>query len=579
VRRIAIPAALALATGLALVGTESPANAAPGATTITSPTDGSHYLADDAHPNGETVTVTGTTNGEPGDTIDLRCYERPDAFTSIQTGVEVRADRTFTATLPTSRLAGTCLLKAVPAGLAKGAPVTAFTGPRITVEWHVPKKITTGSNVGKVHDYYIAYQGSKAFNDYVSATGGGLFDARLTEPSGFSSQFLWFENASLRSVDPNSTAVRIDGHHAYGPRTAFSANSGAGGFPELSFSTSRNPTTGVTTIHETDPMVYCPGDPFPATPANCPSFEGTGVRLERTIVTDDDGRQVHISDVWRSIDGHAHTLSLHYTNRLEADDEFLGFSTDVGLRLPWLHPDYRTFTGDSVLAGTTKVPATISVRDKVTAPDGDTTFPRGAITLDTAPNQVHWAANSHFVLRDEGLLVPAGGTRVVRHDYVIGTTEAEIAAKAATSQALFNPRRPDLLVKVRKAYAGNGVYNTTGSAQTVTKRQKRRKTATFSVLVQNDGTVTDTFRLKGAGKKKDFTVTYLAGRKDVTRQVVRGTYTLKDLAPGAQRVLKLVIKVKPNAKKGKLRSWLLTSTSVHDTTRTDTVAATLKVKR
>jgi hypothetical protein len=40
-----------------------------------------------------------------------------------------------------------------------------------------------------------------------------------------------------------------------------------------------------------------------------------------------------------------------------------------------------------------------------------------------------------------------------------------------------------------------------------------------------------------------------------------------------------VIKVKPNAKKGKLRSWLLSSTSTNDTTSTDTVAAAVKVKR
>jgi hypothetical protein len=570
VRRIAIPAALALGTGLALVGTSSPASATITTTTITSPADGTHYLVDAAHPTGQDATVTGTANGDAGDTIDLRCYVGTGRYRELQTAVPV-VDGEFEATLSTGDLSGTCVLKAVPAGLARDAAVSDYTGPRLTVEHQVPEKITSGVNQGKVFDYFIAYQGSNAANRYFSATSSGLFDTRLTYPSGLSSQFLWFGNASLRNPATGESSVSIDGHNAFGPLTAKQTNEDATGFPELTYSTSRNPVTGVTTIHETDPFVYCVNA--------CASFLSTGVRLERTIVTDDGGRQTHVTDVWRSTDGRPHTLSLRYTNNVEANDSLVSLPTTVGLRLPWLQPGYQTFPGDSVLAGTTKAPATISVRDKVDAPDGDTVFPRGAITLDTAPNQVHWEANNHFVLHDEGLVVPAGGTRVVRHDYVIGTTEAEIDAKAAASRIRINPNRPDTLVKARTAYLGNDIYNTTGSTQTATTRKKRGKTATYSVLVQNDGTVTDTFKLKGTGKKKGFTVTYLAGRKNITRQVVRGTYTLKNLAPGAQRTLKLVIKVKPTAKKGKLRSWLLTSTSVHDTTSKDTVAAALKVKR
>jgi hypothetical protein len=226
------------------------------------------------------------------------------------------------------------------------------------------------------------------------------------------------------------------------------------------------------------------------------------------------------------------------------------------------------------------VPGTIFVRADNTAPDGSTAHPRGAITFDTAPGQVRRKFNSNFTLRDEGIAVPAGGTRTVRHDYVIGTSESEIAAKAAASRDRLNPYRPDGLIRKRAAsYVGSNVYNTTGTGQAVRAKTKRGRKATFDVRVQNDGTVTDSFRLGGAGAKRGFAVTYLAGGKDVTSAVTSGRFTVKNLAPGQAQVIRLVIRVKAGARRGARRSWLVAVTSTHDTTRTDVLLAGVKVAR
>ena len=143
--------------------------------------------------------------------------------------------------------------------------------------------------------------------------------------------------------------------------------------------------------------------------------------------------------------------------------------------------------------------------------------------------------------------------------------------------------QPDSLIRKRgSAYVGNDIYNTTGTNQEVRTKVKRTKKAVFYLQVQNDGTFTDTFRLKGPGNKPGVVVTYLAGSTGttvITSAVTHGTYTLANLAPGTTRVIRLVVKVKRGASIGARRSWLIAATSAHDGTRKDAVLAKIKVIR
>jgi hypothetical protein len=499
--------------------------------------------------------------------------------------VPVQADGTFSTTMSSSVPYGTCILRAVPSGLPAGSNLRSYTGPRVTTEYKQTDKISGGPNNGKAYDYYVLYQGAHAMNDYVSTTHGGLWDSRLEYSDGTSSNYLWYENAALtRSEDSTRSYLKVDGKNAYGPYAArylFSGSADNAGFPVLAFSATRNATTGNTTIRETDPIVVCPGTAFPPTAVSCPHFNSAGVRLERTIVTNDGGRQVHITDVWRSTNGKAHTISAHYAQFLQARDSAPpGSDTQVGLKMPWLG-GYKTFTSDKLFAGPSRVPNTVFVRDDNTAPDGNQDFPRGAISFDVVPQKVHWAANDEFRLNDEGIKVPAGGKRIVRQDFVMGATESEVATKAAANARRINPYRPDALVKKPGGrYVGNNIYNATGYRQAMTVRTARTARAQFVVTVQNDGTATDGFKIKGPGAGLGFRVTYFAGATgttNITSAVQNGTYRLTNLAPGTARVLRLVVKVRAGTDIGTVRAWLLTATSLHDGTRKDAVKAVVKV--
>lgn len=139
------------------------------------------------------------------------------------------------------------------------------------------------------------------------------------------------------------------------------------------------------------------------------------------------------------------------------------------------------------------------------------------------------------------------------------------------------PRPDGLIKKGTRAYVGNGVYNTAGTGQTVTAKKRPTQKTTFFIVVQNDGSAKDGFTVAGAGQKMGFRVAYFAGNLDITAAVVAGRYRSRNLDPGERDVIKLVVKVKATAKKGVLRSWPLTATSVRDTTRNDTVRANIKV--
>ena len=590
-RRIAILALGLAGAGLPAVALSAPAQAAVLVSHVSSPVDGSHYLVTDDQPV-TSVIVTGTSSGAARDLLDLRCYTSPVEYATVQHNVPVAADGSFATLMNTSRPFGTCILRAVPAGLPGGSNLSNFTGPQLTGEMVRSLRVGgTGPNAGKVFDYEVRFQGARAFNQYFSATNGGVFASRLQYEDGTSSTYLWGENGSLfdQGLGADRVPVRVDGKVGFGPRTAglaYPDSLDAPGLPGLTFEATRDPVTGDTTIHEQDPIVVCPTETYPPTPASCPRFDPAGVQLDRTITTTDGGRQILISDTWRSTDGRAHTVAAQYAQTiLAADNTPPVSSTPVGLNLPWLGGGYRTFTTDTTFPGPATTPASVFVRDHNTVADGDRRFPRGAISLDPAPHTVRWDTNKHVVLNYDAITVPAGGGTQVRQAFVIGTTEAEIAAKAAAQRDQINPYRPDALIRRHHTsrFAGDQVYNTSGAQQTAKGHTKRRHhTVTFDVQVQNDGTTTDTLLLQGHRPGRGFTVHYYAGthgRTNITTAVRRGSYQLTDLAPGQAATLRIVVKTKPRTRVRATTTVLLTTLSAADHTRIDTIKAKVRVAR
>jgi hypothetical protein len=570
-----VPLVVVGLAGAGVVALQSPASATVSTTTITSPLDGAHYLVTDANSDPiQTVTLTGTSDGTTGDVLNINCFgvagsrEKSDG----PQGVPVQADGTFSVEMPIDTGFGSCRLRAVPDTFSSGDSLAGFDGPTITTEYLVSSKIASGPNAGMTYDYHVLFQGSKALNDFYSATRLGLFQSRLSYAGGTSSDDLWSSVASLpHRYGAVQSQVRIDGKDAYGPYTAQEALKfvDRDGAPALGYDAQRDAGTGVVTIHETDPFVVCPGQTsFPPQSADCPSFDSAGVQLERTFTTGDGDRQVHVDDVWRSTDGKPHSISAAYLENVYGYSNVVGDTTQVGLKLRW-SGDFQTFPGYSTYPGPSQLANSILVRHSNPAPDGDLYAPRGAVTFDF-PADVEWEQNGVVNLRAASFSVPAGGSRLLRQSFVIGTTDSEVLAKAKANQSLITPYRPDAWIKPPGGtFKGDDIYNGTGVGQEVVGGRS------FVFAFQNDGTRTDSFRIKGASSMNGFGVTYLSGATGsyrITSAVTRGTYVKHNVAPGERFYVRLVVSL-PSKANGQHASFPVSVTSLGNPYRRDVVLA------
>jgi sugar lactone lactonase YvrE len=133
--------------------------------------------------------------------------------------------------------------------------------------------------------------------------------------------------------------------------------------------------------------------------------------------------------------------------------------------------------------------------------------------------------------------------------------------------------RPDGWVGVGSRFVGNNIYNDTAQNQAKTIKTKAHTTVSFIVRAENDGSDTDTYTIQGDGSAKGYTVTYLLGITDITTKVVNGTYSV-NVSAGSYRGITVKVAV---TGKG-LSSWssLVTTTSGHDPSKSDTVKAIVK---
>ncbi len=132
------------------------------------------------------------------------------------------------------------------------------------------------------------------------------------------------------------------------------------------------------------------------------------------------------------------------------------------------------------------------------------------------------------------------------------------------------------------AYVGDGVHNADGSGQTSSQGVKAGQTTTFQILVQNDGSASDSFRVQGSVGTWAISVKYLAGSTgstDISAAVAAGTYATGDLAPGAAAVIRAVVTVGWWLRTGTNQSTLITATSAADATKRDAVKAVVNVIR
>ncbi len=200
-------------------------------------------------------------------------------------------------------------------------------------------------------------------------------------------------------------------------------------------------------------------------------------------------------------------------------------------------------------------------------------------------------AYSYGIPQDEAARTGAGSADIAVNGYTgAGQTFAfTFPPYSATVLALNGAppppptRRPDSLIKNsgESTYLGDNVYNTDGTGQTKSQSVKAGQSATFNILVQNDGSASDSFTVQGNGSSTGFTVRYYTGTSggsEITSAVTAGTYTLSNLAPGANQVFRAVVTVTRGTASGTAKDTLVTATSVGDNSKRDTVKARVTVK-
>lgn len=456
------------------------------------------------------VTVSGTApGGTADDTLSVGCSLSVNGLgVFVPLGRPVPAtDGAFSADIVQPPV--TCRVRAVPVDEDEGTvasilksdeELAPFAGPRVRGGAFVNQQLTdtlepvdpdADPDTGIV-DLFLNARGqgrgfavtsglaSGIFGGFGGSLSGGLVASApidgtawrlLLGPSGGLGGFGSFADGE----DPSSVAnagILVDGAPAYAAPVDGSVDDD--GYPdgEVAKLVSRtvDPATGDTTIVERAPIVTVTDSGS--------GFAPTGVRLERTTVQDEEGRQVTFSDVFRSVDGAAHDIEARYggsaiTAILDAigdlpDDAELPEGLDellterASFRIPWKTGDEYVIpaAGDTFgpapagrstiwvhgprldlakiedlaspppttttteltrpsvpVSGPAAAPRAGAASSAVTAdPGGAVPRAEGAITFDAAPTDGRFLSSGSFVARFVRE-IPAGGTTAIEHTY------------------------------------------------------------------------------------------------------------------------------------------------------------------
>ena len=317
---------------LALFAVPVAAGAAVTATTISEPVGDPSVLVY-VEPAGMTLKVSGTSNGG-NDRLDLRCEGVAAADVVVDGNVRPTAagvwTTTFSAGAVSSLTPRTCYLHAVPHN-NNGANRTAFPGKRVMFQRSRVTAVVGGPNNGVPYDFRYWAPQLNGRSIWQSFSDCGLAGAATTAPDTFHYSASAFPCAGF--VAPNTSGRagvlvdRVNTFTPYGAATLFPGSANALGLLALQSSVSTDPSTGNVLIRETDNMLRCSPDPntLAATAQTCSSFVAAGVRLDRVIVQQGDGRQALVTDTWSATDGRHHEIDVFYEHRLGGTSPVVSF--------------------------------------------------------------------------------------------------------------------------------------------------------------------------------------------------------------------------------------------------------------
>ena len=131
------------------------------------------------------------------------------------------------------------------------------------------------------------------------------------------------------------------------------------------------------------------------------------------------------------------------------------------------------------------------------------------------------------------------------------TAKAATKSKSFTGTIPVARSRPDAHVVSGAATLGDGIYNTSGAKQTAKQNVAQGLTASWVIVLENDGVAPDEFQVEGAGalSKKGvvaYDVRYFdaeSGGAEITDAVVAHTWKTGVLRPGTQRRIRIEVGV------------------------------------
>jgi hypothetical protein len=441
-RRLTLSAALAICALATMAGSAHAAGIT--ASTITSPAGNSYFFYDAGGASTTLFTATGTTTGT-GD-FDLNCYDGGGEVASLATDV-TPDNGTFSVPISTSTLlaelgSDTCVLRAVPTGsttdILPGVSTT-FTGPTIAVS----EKTESTTSSDALYNFGYSLSDFDGYMNFESPGQCGL-DYGLLYASGTLAPSAQSFSCLGGLYDPDGEedgnnfggGITVDGVEALDSYAAWNLNKNHGTYPGYEGITlSETFNAGALTINDDEPILDC----VPSY-SNCTSFTPSGVQLDRTWQTADDGRVALQTDVFQSVDGAQHSIAV-----LEDD-------TVANVTPPGAAFDFPGSSGFQDYAENATVtlpsgPGTIYFKTDSSTPDaGDGTNPQGSITYTSAPNNGpvdfsysdETSAYAEFVM-PYARTIPAGGSVALRFGYSQDYALADVQTLAQTVLASFTP--------------------------------------------------------------------------------------------------------------------------------------------
>jgi hypothetical protein len=562
---VRVALAVAVLTALA----PSAASAAFTSSTVTAPADRTALISDDQAPGS--FHVTGKVSPPaPSTTADLICLSNPSAGWFSLLASDVPTDPTtgaFAADVPKKDVLGSvCRIHAINDAASPPPNMTPFSGPRIAGSGRKSFHMSSGANVGRLYDFYVASTRFSAGNDFASIGNCGHDDSYLYSSAPTLTEVFFCNSWIAAEGASNTASLRIDGHPSWASAGIadggyFSGFSDRKPFPTLSYSYHLDPSTRDLVIGETDHLVRCSPQPdvYPPTAASCTSFVDAGAKVERTILADHGQQLVRIRDRWSSTTGHAHPFAVQYKN-----DQCLGYSGSCSLHVAYRFPGQTTYAthgvGDTV-NGPFPAPASILVKD-TTAPDGDPGRGQGATTYSVAPDRATFvnAVPNDYVLSYSNRTIPATGSLDFQFADSTALTTAAVLSLARVPEDQYSPPRVTIAKPRDGSYSAARTTRVRGTATDNVgvaslklngKALKRGAGGAFSRRVglhagRNAFTVVARDAAGATGRARTTVVELLArtGKPRAGKRVVDAGLALACPAAGPSCTAKLVAKAK-----------------------------------